>query len=100
MTDEQLSNRELLKTINEINKQFVEHALEDMANFKTIHDHIESVATKQDIKELSDKIDPVIDAYKAVLFSKTFIGGLATVVLSISAIGAGLYWLINSVVHK
>ena len=49
---------------------------------------------------LSKKLDPITDVYKAVLLSKTFVAGLGLVVMSIGAIGAGVVWLVNSVIHR
>ena len=52
------------------------------------------------IAEISDKLDPILDVYKAVILSKSFITGLAGVIIAITAIGVGFTWLINSVVNK
>lgn len=48
------------------------------------------------IKLLGGRIDPITDAYKAVLLSKSFITGVAAVVLAIGAIGAGVIYIVNA----
>ncbi len=54
----------------------------------------------QAIEVLSKKLDPILDVYKAVLLSKSFITGLAGIVIGITAIGVGITWVINSVIQK
>jgi len=61
---------------------------------------IDKLATKEDLDAMMKKIEPVTDAYKAMLLSRGFIVGLAGVVLAISAIGAGFIWLINHAIGK
>lgn len=98
--NEQPSNRELLRTVEAQNRQFAEHAKEDILQFAAIHDHMENIATKEDIKELTKKIEPVLEIYRAVLLSKGFVTGIAGVVIAITAIGIGFTWLINAVITK
>ncbi len=52
------------------------------------------------LEELSKKLDPILDVYRAVLLSKSFIMGVSGLVIAVTAIGVGFTWLINSVVHK
>lgn len=51
-------------------------------------------------KEANERLNPLTEAYSAVLFSKNFIVGLAGVIIAIGAVGAGFIWLINSAVEK
>lgn len=55
-------------------------------------------ATRRDIEEINKRLDPIIDVYKAVVLSKSFILGLAGVIVALTAIGVGFVWLINSVI--
>ena len=107
----QPTNKELLERIEEQNKQFADHAQEDIAQFgevrdesrrefDAVHARLDGVATKVDIQDLSKKIEPVLDAYKAIIFSKSFVGGLAALIIGISAIGVGVSWFINSLVQR
>lgn len=98
--NEQPTNSELMRTVEAQNRLFAEHAKEDVIQFKSIHDHIDNIATKQDIEELTNKIEPVLEVYRAVLLSKGFVTGVAGIIIAITAIGVGFTWLINSVIQK
>ena len=77
--------------MSDLSEQLEEHSRRDDERFDEIGRKIDA---------LSKKLDPILDVYKAVIVSKSFIGGLALVVASITAIGAGFIWLVNSVIHK
>lgn len=61
---------------------------------------MDGLVTTKDLEDFGKAFEPLMDGYKAFLFSKSFITGLGTLVLSISAIGAGVWWLINHAVGK
>lgn len=65
---------------------------------KQLTDDISSL--RESVAELKANLDPIKDAYSAVLFSKQFIIGLAGVILAVGAVGAGFIWLINAAVQK
>ena len=80
-----------MTSLEQINEHFKDHAESDERNFKEI---------REMLVEINKKLDPVVDVYKAVLLSKGFVVGLASVILAIGAIGAGIVWLVNESVHK
>ena len=92
------TNSELQRNIALQSQRFELHAKENIEQFLAIDERIDNLATREDIQRITDKLDPVLDVYKAVLLSKGFVTGLAGVVVAIGAIGAGFIWLINSVI--
>lgn len=74
-----------------LREDFKEHLEHDAANFAALHEVL---------KKIDEKLDPIVDVYKAAMLSKGFVVGFASIVLAIGAIGAGFIWLINSVIHK
>lgn len=75
----------------ELRKDFEQHMISDSNNFQEIHKKLDLI---------NSKLDPILDVYRSVLLSKGFIMGLAGVIVALGAMGAGLSWLINSVVQK
>lgn len=65
-----------------------------------INTKMDTLATKEDLDAFRKSLEPITDGYKAFLFSKSFITGVGGLVLSISAIGAGIWWLINHAIGK
>lgn len=80
-----------MNSLEQLSEHFKDHADNDERNFKEI---------REMLVEINKKLDPVVDVYKAVLLSKGFVVGLASVILAIGAIGAGIVWLVNESVHK
>ena len=70
---------------------FKDHAESDERNFAEI---------KADIKEIKLMLRPLTEAYSGVMFSKSFLMGLAGVILAIGAIGTGIFWLINTATNR
>ena len=62
------------------------------------NERFDEISKKLDI--IKEKLDPILDVYTAVILSKSFITGVAAVIVAIGAIGAGIVWFVNSVVHK
>ncbi len=61
---------------------------------------------REDVKHLTEafqslekRIDPLLEAYDSVLFGKKFLVGLATIIGSITAIGAAILWIVNYIRH-
>ena len=77
-----------MEEIERLREAFKDHAESDERNF---------LALQKTLEEINKKLDPVVDVYKAVLLSRSFITGVASVVVAIGAIGAGIMWVIN---HK
>lgn len=92
------TNSELQRNIQTLTDTLREHTETTTRKFNAIDKTLENVATKDDIGKTNGKLDPILDAYKAIILSKSFVTGIAAVVLAIGAIGAGFIWLINSVV--
>lgn len=84
--------------IKQLHEDFVLHSQADAENFKDIKDGM--LAIRSDICEVKESLEPLTEAYSGFLFSKKFIVGFASVILAIGAIGAGIIWLVNSVVQK
>lgn len=80
-----------MNSLEQLAEHFKDHADNDERNFKEI---------REMLLEINKKLDPVVDVYKAAMLSKGFIVGLASVVVAIGAIGAGIVWLINQAIHK
>lgn len=85
----------------------IDHERSDERHFADIKESIDKLSSalldpKDGSPRFATKTDvqPIIDAWKAIIFSKTFVGGLATVILAISAIGVGISWFINSFTNK
>lgn len=87
-----------MNEIEKIREDFKDHAKSD-ADFQ--RDSLERDRNMD--KKLDDiikKLDPILDAWKAVLLSKGFIVGLGSVIFAIGAVGVGLMWLINHLISK
>ena len=80
-----------MNDISELRKDFESHMISDTNNFQEIHKKLDLI---------NSKLDPILDVYRSVLLSKGFIMGLAGVIVALGAMGAGISWLINSVVQK
>ena len=80
-----------MDSIEKLTEAFKDHAESDARNFEAI---------AKTLEEINKKLDPVVDVYKAVMLSKGFIVGLASIVLAIGAIGAGIVWVINQAISK
>ena len=80
-----------MNDISELRKDFEAHMVSDTNNFQEIHKKLDLI---------NSKLDPILDVYRSVLLSKGFIMGLAGVIVALGAMGAGISWLINSVVQK
>jgi hypothetical protein len=80
-----------MEEIEILRKEFEEHVLEDRADREEI---------KKMFNTIELKLEPILDVYRSVLLSKSFVMGLAGVILAITAIGAGFVWLINSAIQK
>ena len=78
-----------MSDLEKLKEAFELHAQNDERNFKEI---------KAALKNIDSKLDPVADAYRAIIFSKSFVTGLAAIIVAITAIGAGFIYLVNSVV--
>ena len=50
-----------------------------------------------DLKALRTEIKSIVDLYNGVSTVKSFIVGLASLIIAISAVGAGVIWIIKSV---
>lgn len=74
-----------------LREDFKDHAANDERNFLEIRVRLESI---------DKKLDPIIDAYKAVILSRSFIVGFAGLVGAVAVIGAGIIWLVNNSIHK
>jgi len=51
----------------------------------------------KDLKNLSKDIKGIVDLYNGVSTVKSFVVGLASLIIAISAVGASVIWLIKSV---
>lgn len=77
--------------LRQLREDFHDHSVRDEERFQEIHKVLERI---------DQKLDPIVDVYKATLLSKSFITGVASVIIAIGAIGAGIVWLINHAVDK
>lgn len=82
----------------EIFAEVIKDSLEDSPSNEELKYMLDE--QKKAIQRISDKLDPIVDVYKAVILSKSFVLGLSGVIVAIAAIGMGFTWLINSVIHK
>jgi hypothetical protein len=80
-----------MNDIELLRKEFEEHIEVDAKNFEEI---------KKMFDTINAKLDPILDVYRSVILSKSFIMGLAGVIVAIGAITTGVIWLINSAVNK
>jgi len=69
------------------------------AEFKDIAKDFKAFVQKWDHIE-ADDLRIVISSYNGIATVKNIITGMATVILSISAIGAGVIWLVKTIVSK
>lgn len=74
-----------------LRKEFEEHIVADARNHEEI---------KKMFDTINAKLDPILDVYRSVILSKSFIMGLAGVIIAIGAIASGLVWIINSAVER
>lgn len=74
-----------------LRKEFEEHIQADARNHEEI---------KKMFDTINAKLDPILDVYRSVILSKSFIMGLAGVIIAIGAIASGLVWIINSAIEK
>lgn len=69
------------------------------AEFKQVAAHFQKIAEKWEHIE-ADDLRLVISSYNGLTTVKNIITGTATVIISISAIGAGVIWLVKTIVGK
>jgi hypothetical protein len=50
-----------------------------------------------DLQDLTKKIEGIVNLYDGVSTVKTFIVGLASVIIAISAIGASIIWVVKAI---
>lgn len=81
------------------------HTADDSTKFRQatnerrdIHESVKDL--NESIKELKATLEPIGKAYNGFLFGKNFITGVASVVLAIGAIGAGVLAFIEFFVRK
>lgn len=84
--------------IHQLKESFKEHAEQDRDNFERINETLKRI--EDSLVKVEGRLEPITDAYKAVLFSKSFITGLAAVVMAIGAVGAGAIYLVNYIVNN
>lgn len=89
---------ELEKQFEKIEKAFEKHAYDDLRHFAELADTLKRIEQKVDGQMLV--LEPIAKAYNGILFSRQFLLGLSGVVIAIGAIGGGMYWLVNALVHK
>lgn len=82
----------------DLQDMFEKHAYDDMSHFGELKQTLDRIEKKTDAQ--STILQPIAEAYSGIMFSRKFIVGLSGVVLAIGAIGAGFFWLINSVIQK
>jgi len=80
-----------MSELEQLRENFKEHAALDERNY---------IEIKTMLVSINLKLEPILDVYRSVLLSKSFVMGLAGVILAITAIGAGFVWLINSAIQK
>ncbi len=97
----ELSRATQLRDHEAITRQIVAEAIKEMTGFPSNQELQDSLDhQKKAIEDMSRKLDPIVDVYKAVLLSRSFLIGLSGLVIAITAIGVGFSWLVNSVMHK
>lgn len=91
-----------MSTLEQMREDFNEHAAQDTHNYEEITRTLQRIEDKLDpkhadyiLKDTNAKLDPIVDAWKAVLFNKSFLSGLGGIVASITIIGGAIYWLLN-----
>jgi hypothetical protein len=63
-------------------------------------DHISSDEKFQEMilenfEKISEKLDPIVEAYGGVVFGKKLLVGVGAAVLAIAAIGGGVMYIVN-----
>jgi hypothetical protein len=96
MSDEHPTNTDLQETMRKQEETIRAHTVEDTEQFEAIHARFDEVAKQQDA--ILKKLDPVVDVYKATLLNVKFITGLGSVVFAISAIGTGIFWIVQHLI--
>lgn len=103
------SNAELLEAFKDHAKDDHEFQVRAQAIHEEIQQSLAKIERKLDadpsnedfiLRPINEKLDPVVRAYDGFLFSKSFLLGLASVVVAIGAIGAGILSLIEAATHK
>lgn len=51
-----------------------------------------------DLKKLNERIEGIVNLYDGVSTIKSFIVGLASVIIAITAIGASIIWVVKTIV--
>ena len=74
-----------------LRQRFEEHIKEDEVRYLKIEEMFNTI---------NAKLDPILDVYRSVILSKSFIMGLAGVIVAIGAIAAGVVWIINSAIDR
>ena len=77
--------------MSDFSTQLTEHTKLDNERFIEISKKLDAI---------EKKLDPILDVYKAVLLSKSFVTGVAAVIVAIGAIGAGIVWFISSIANR
>ena len=62
------------------------HEQEDNDRFEAILSRLDSI---------DKKLDPIVEAYQGILFSRSFVAGLGTLIVGILGIGGAVLYLIN-----
>ena len=77
--------------LRQMREDFKDHQAEDVLFHASIIEKLD---------KMDKRLDPIVDAYKAVILSKSFVIGFGSIIVAIGAIGAGFVWLINQAVNK
>lgn len=74
-----------------LRQRFEEHIKDDEARYEKIEAMFNTI---------NNKLDPILDVYRSVILSKSFIMGLAGVIVAVGAMASAFIWLINSAIEK
>ena len=95
-----------MNDIHQLHEDFKDHIKNEQfqreIDLKEERDNFDKInVTLSELKKCLDntnrKLEPIIDAYRAILVSKSFILGLGAVVAAIGVIGAGVVYFIRSI---
>lgn len=80
-----------MNELEQLREDFKEHTTLDERNY---------IEIKTMLTTINTKLDPILDVYRSIIISKSFILGLSGVIVGITAIGAAFIWIINSAIQK
>lgn len=79
-----MDNEHLHRDIEENRRKLEDHILMD----REFHENV-----LRRLDDLDKRLDPIVDVYRAILFNKSFLLGVGSVIGALTLIGSAFYWL-------